>query len=993
MLSLMIIRMAIGVSLCTGGCRDEELMAPPFHQQASSLVTSDSLCARVTFAVSGTSTVSTTFPSTSSCTTNLVLIKGTNAKWSSSTRKLSLFVKLTNKSGGSLQLPVRLYLPSTGTTVLTPAGTPASTVVAQNPDSSEVAGGRIWFIGGTGTLANNGSTGQDTVAFTVQAPTSQARLSFVATANSAGGGGGLPPLPTSVNWPQTNLALAPLPSNPTAKMRRNVFGLEFAPSMTAASYNSLLVRYGGVLIGGIGSGTPYHYYVIQFPDPGTTYAALDSLAKRLGAEPGVLNVTSFEYNYTLKLKSRYPLDNGLVSSRADWLGAGTQRTAPFLAIRAPMAWGCENGTYGGTLPKIGVADSYFDVQPSDLTTTQVFVPGSPTGVDTGFAHTADHGVAVASIIAAEGDNGTQFAGMMWRSDLDLYAQGTHGQIIDDMEFLASVVQYAVQRGVKVLNFSSGLGQSGDSGTRTLAKKFLAYYLDSGADRLVVIAAGQAATGQTGLRLTLTQVASSTDSRVSAVDRAAAELLSASGYKMKILYVAGATTTGMLDATSNLWTDADSAIIAAPSDLVYGLNSAGWSVPHFGTSFAAPFVTGTAAQLWTMDPTLSAAEVVRYLHRGARWQLDPINPYTGDSVAKAQIGSLPGGAKLYMLDAYGALVRLSYERTGTPLCGSLVYPEADSSHIQLVIPRMYLDTLVISSGGYQPPQDLNVSIAQGGRLIAVSNLNVGNGPEAWEYRKGTNGAWSRTRVISGVQRRTFLERDTAELSIAGTRTLLGKTYPTATTFNFAAWLSGITGGVQWVQYAPDGLHAIVAAKLGSAPCTGNVTFVQAWMVTLSSGSAQPLISWCSPYYQNATDAAWEPSSQRFILSEGLYTYTSPSSPYVATAIYQAFRLVSGSAALDGAEMRVTGRWPGASGGTGEGHTTDATGATAIFEEDFYSTPPLPGPPEGCYLVTRNATAPFAVRFYWGASYPDPFFLTKCKTPVQTTGRPRAPMQIR
>ncbi len=321
MLSLMIIRMAIGVSLCTGGCRDEELMAPPFHQQASSLVTSDSLCARVTVAVSGTSTVSTTFPSASSCTTHLVLIKGTNARWSSSTRKLSLFVKLTNRSGGTLQLPVRLYLPTIGTIVLTPAGTPASTVVAQNPDSSEVGGGRIWFIGGTGTLANNGSTVQDTVAFMVQSPTSQARLSFVATASSAGGGGGLPPLPTSVSWPQTNLALAALPLDTSTKEYRNVIGLQFSATMTGAAYNSLLARYGGVLIGGIGGGTPYLYYIIQFPDPGPTYAALDSLLHRLVREPGVLELLTLERPSHMDLRGSYRNDDGLLAT-ADTSGRG-----------------------------------------------------------------------------------------------------------------------------------------------------------------------------------------------------------------------------------------------------------------------------------------------------------------------------------------------------------------------------------------------------------------------------------------------------------------------------------------------------------------------------------------------------------------------------------------------------------------------------------------------------------------------------------------------
>ena len=66
--------------------------------------------------------------------------------------------------------------------------------------------------------------------------------------------------------------------------------------------------------------------------------------------------------------------------------------------------------------------------------------------------------------------------------------------------------------------------------------------------------------------------------------------------------------------ANVWTDAD--MVAAPAEGITTLAGASGSQVASATSFAAPFVTGLAAQLWSMRPQMSAAQVKDYLLRGA-----------------------------------------------------------------------------------------------------------------------------------------------------------------------------------------------------------------------------------------------------------------------------------------------------------------------------------------------------------------------------------------
>src|SRR5690349_7149233 len=101
-------------------------------------------------------------------------------------------------------------------------------------------------------------------------------------------------------------------------------------------------------------------------------------------------------------------------------------------------------------------------------------------------------------------------------------------------------------------------------------------------------------------MSVEQLATSTNTLISALDRAVAQLYASSAYKDKILFVTATDgATGQRPSFANVWTNAD--MIAAPGTDITSLGgTSAMSPPRNGTSYAAPFVSGAAAQLWMMD---------------------------------------------------------------------------------------------------------------------------------------------------------------------------------------------------------------------------------------------------------------------------------------------------------------------------------------------------------------------------------------------------------
>jgi hypothetical protein len=736
------------------GCTDEELTAPRRAVQevtANTLVVADTLCTKMQFTITSATAVTTLFPNRTTCsTTGLVLIRGQAATWAQSpNRRLTLFVRLLNKSGQTLQMPVRLYLPSTGITVVAPVGTPASKVVPLTPDSVEAGGGKIWFVGGTGTLAANDSTVQDTIRVNVQSPVTQARFSF--RAQAAVFDTAPPPLPSDWIPPADSTFTVAEGSTRQALTYRTLLAVEFTPSASGSAIKSLLTRYSATVVGGILSPFTRGSYVLQVPDPGPTAVAFQALVAQLRAEPSVQAVDRLNYREVIVPRGRYPSDDPFTATRTKWFDPTSRELIAWRAIRAPLAWGCENGRDTPdpvsiaileiTLGSVADLPAVRKVIPGHLDTAGVLQGSSP-----GAKVSRSHGRAVTGILTSVGGNDAGTAGMVWTSSPVFYAIGSNDSTTRS---IASYLRARVQpdllaSSAHILTTSTALGLGSDSAHIMRYRDLVEPWLQQDTRNLFVYPVDENTS-----RVSVTYVANTFDTLFQGSDRAVARLKLL--YPNQILIVAGTRPgSGALYPLSGFWSGGTD--IAAPAESVLVLaNTADFSSGvrlAGGVSYAAPMVAGLAAQLRAMDSTLTAAQVKDYIVRGAQ-QLR-LDPSTGTYVAPPAVTGAP--ETIYQLDAYGALQLLSKERPGTPVCGlevAVPFSAAVGSN-QAVIQRNTPNTVKSASG---PITGQRFSLAQGGRLLAVDNRT---------YQLGAGNFWSLVHTESGADRIEFLERDTAYL---------------------------------------------------------------------------------------------------------------------------------------------------------------------------------------------------------------------------------------
>lgn len=954
--------------LCGGGCYDEDPTGPRrlAAPVAQVLVTADTACVRARFDLTGPTTVLTQVPERSDCATSLVLIRAQPAEWAQNPhRKLRFFVRILNTSGAAIQLPVRLYLPATGTTVEVPAGTPASKVVPLNADSTDAGGGKIWFLGGTSVLGVGDSTVLDTLGFNVQSPVDQARWQFQATAGVVDSSP--PAVPKSIAWPVNAPPTLLSPSDSGFRYYRNVFGLAFDPGVSGTTVMSFLGEYAASIIGGLGANTESPMYIIQVPDPGATWTLVDSLVAQMAGEAGVARVVKLTVGETPQTRGRYPRDASYASQRSSWFAPSNVAVRPYLAIRAPLAWGCETGKYqGGMRVRVAVWDSYFDAVPLDLPSGTVAIrPRSGelravTTADTGVTSVPTHGLGVAGILAAVGDNGTDMPGIIWDSELKLYAFAT-GQsiVINPVTWFIEILDSARTHQVQVLNVSGSMGEVSDTGTVGILREALRRYLDSGPDRLIV-----QAVGDDTLAMTVAGLSVTTNSHLRAMDRAMAQLFLLPGYRGKILFVAGTSAaTGQKTTSSNLWTDGEQ--VGAPADLVVSLTAtSGSAIGYHGTSFAAPFVSGVAALLWKMNPGLPADSIKDFVLRGA--QALRIDSTTGLSSTPSNIG-VPG---VYQLDAYGSLSLLSRERQHLPACGFPVAIHGTlTSQPWVVFTRNGANADSFQLTGFNP--DLKFSIAQGGRRLAAPSMDSAGQFVTQEFAR-SGSSWTQVNSVPGVRSRTYLEEDTVDaLQDERTWVLRGSRWGSSgTTINLPALVhpSDPNTGVGFVRFSPEGSFAVVRGS--GAPCPNQFARDEAFLVAIPSGTVTPLLNLQCSAGDNeryAMDATWHPDANRFVLAER-------NDALIQSILYP--RKVSGSGvAPDGVDVLIADRLIIDYGSGHDAHLSDPSGAVAVWKE--YTLNGV----GGCHLTSRTFRGGVFVSQV-SLPFSDPIWGLNCLVPVPT-----------
>lgn len=736
----MVITSLVSAVVCLG-CQRQVPMAPTTGLPAPQAVTSVPGCATVDFRLIGDSAVALDFPDPGSCGTSLLLVPKGNQTYNREGKQVvRTGIRVINHSSESVTLPIHLLLAADSVTVLDPPGTSNSTIRVRGVDSVVAegepwAGAQVLRIGGdTGVLVPGDSTEGRRLRFKVSSPAVAGRLSFVATANEAVQDTSKPIVPDNSSFERDpSIVIAP-PGDSVNVFYRNIFKIKFHDGVAGSTIRDVFGRFNAEVVGGIQA---LDNYYVRVPDPGPTWAAYDSLLNGLYAEPSVEFAAPFSARGGFQFDGRWPND-GAGAARTDWFqNTNSPAIWPRLAVRAPLAWGCSNGLYSISRPTIGVIDYKFDATHSDFasSTIQFFQP-NPTDplVPAPSGWSAGHGTEVLGIVAAEGDNQGDIAGMVWASDVVAYQLDVQGNVPDDLgDFLSKALMNAGDNGVRVFLLSGSFGPP-DSGSVGLIRQALEYYLSRGG--LIVTSSGN--DGQPYTVAEFRDITSSPDLGFKKAVVSFFDPADQTGYRDQILVVAASNINRQRWSSSTFIQGATE--IAAPGENVMTLMTGGGTITRNGTSLAAPFVAGVALQLWTMDPTLKAHEVKDYILDGAReprW-----NPSTGQLDQNLAVTVRFPGATIYQLDAYGSLSKLSRERPGTPICGL----EVVRTGTTLTLMRDTPDPITIPALSVIS----SMSIAQGGRLISASG---GSQTVAFDHQG------NQLELIPGLLDRQYLERDT------------------------------------------------------------------------------------------------------------------------------------------------------------------------------------------------------------------------------------------
>ena len=430
----------------------------------------------------------------------------------------------------------------------------------------------------------------------------------------------------------TRVVVQPGGEEPIVYFRTELI-IVFEPGTSARARASFFARHSMDVLGvsPLGGSIDDGDYYVRVPDPGSTLEAYLALMATLQGEPETRYVLPLFRSGGIRptMHSRFPQD-GAGQVRADWLDA-TVGTWAMRAVRAPLAWGCETGNYGGALVRVGVIEWKHQRTNPDysLSTPRVWEPPDDASlVATGRKLSPDtvvsferHAAATTGLLTAQGDNALGLAGMMWRSQVYLYASASAGDWVPPLFRGWEEQAKAIARDdVRVLNLSV-VGTLSDSLppdqvtrlVQRLSDRLRVDLLDRLPNLLLVVAAGNdsiEATPDAYIR-------PGSEAEIGALLR----LLQNPAYRDRIILVAGTRPGNALWPRSNRFPGLTD--IAAPAANVTVLDRWGGGAGDgvtlkttSGTSLAAPLVAGTAGLLLSMDPTLTAAQVKDYIVRGA-----------------------------------------------------------------------------------------------------------------------------------------------------------------------------------------------------------------------------------------------------------------------------------------------------------------------------------------------------------------------------------------
>ena len=374
----------------------------------------------------------------------------------------------------------------------------------------------------------------------------------------------------------------------------NILIVYFKSGVSEADKNAVVDEVNGVIVGRIDT-----LNQLQIKISARSHYDLMNLCTQVEANENVV-IADIDEVYDSDVEPYFPADGysdawGEYPAGDNW---GLE------AIGAPNAWGYKDMM---SQINVGVVDSGFDVNHRDLAgrLDAISSSGSPSVAP-------GHGTAVSGVIGAVFNNGDGISGVAPNAHINGYSVSSDS--VPSSTLIAYVVQ-AIKDGNRIVNLS--FGQSGNlndchSGADMyregmVASLQISTLLSQGYDFLIVQSAGNGAKDHYGVDSVYNGLFASITPTNCYMD-----LYSYEEIRNHVIVVGAVALSGMeyyMDYYSNFGSNVD---VCAPGTDILCLKAGGGCEYMNGTSFSAPYVSGTAAVIWGINPQLHAADVKRII---------------------------------------------------------------------------------------------------------------------------------------------------------------------------------------------------------------------------------------------------------------------------------------------------------------------------------------------------------------------------------------------
>lgn len=425
-------------------------------------------------------------------------------------------------------------------------------------------------------------------------------------------------------------------------------------------------------------------------------------------------------------------------------------------------------TTGSSTVRVAVVDSGIDLDHPEFENRFIYKKNFAANNDNPNDDEIDsHGTGVAGIALAKGNNSKFMAGMNWNCKI-IPLKVLDNQGSGDPYAACNAICYAAAAGAKIINYSGGNWYNGWTNSSIIehwqetAKKCADY------GALLIVSAGNDNSNVEGNTSTH---------------------YPGGGLKdyANVITVAAVNQNGNLSTGTNY---GSAVTIAAPGeDITTVINETSPGEPmiaHTGTSFAAPFVTGLASLIWSINPSLTASGVKSCIVEGS------------DAISTGEVG--------YKINAWKAVLKaLEFKTRGviavqaTPDGANIFIDDEDKGRVTTSEGYVYFEattgshTVKVTKSGYTASQEA-VTVTKG--TVTYSDLTLGGAGissmisgDTSTYLKIDNGNfWIRTDYTSSSARNILNQ---IGLSSTSTNWLNRSIYPSpCLTQNSSSFFDGV-----------------------------------------------------------------------------------------------------------------------------------------------------------------------------------------------------------